>query len=247
MNDDELMKVLGETARSRRGGDLDPRWDALAAGELDAEALAELERDAAEAGDDALLEALAPMSDDDHAVFAAAALAASGPREREQGPAEPRRVEPRRAPRARSWALGAAGALAVAAALWLVVIPAPHELPEYTLDVRGGARAERAASAEVGGLRADDRVVLTLRPSDAASRPVRAALFVRTPEGDRALDVPVEIAPTGAVRVDVRAGEIAAEPGEWTLVLVVAPEGALPAPGAEGAQAHVAVIERVAD
>ncbi|MBO6933428.1 MAG: twin-arginine translocation signal domain-containing protein [Deltaproteobacteria bacterium] len=233
MTDEELMDALGETARER---ELDPRWEKLAAGELTDDELAELRADAGDEAD-ALEAAFAPLDDDDQAGFLDAILGAPsevGEPSSEVAEAVPVRSEaPARSSGAaartgsrRGFVVGAAAiALAAGIALFVWLPQSTPELPEYAASVHGGAQTQRGAEGEAGGrFRAEDRVELRLRPSTETSIPVHAAVFRTSGAGEpERLNLPIDVAASGAVRLTALASELLPEPGEHTLTIVVAP------------------------
>lgn len=217
MTDEELLGLLGEAARERDGDDA--RWDAFAEGTLEGEALeAFLDEERARATTpearaqlEARIEATRPLGEELGAfVERAEGAIAAAPAE---APAAPAPTAP--AWRARVWG-GAATVLAVAAAAFLIVRPAAT--PSYELEVSGGAMTQRGAEATTGRFHRDDHLVVVLRPTDRVDGEVRARVL--SASGDE-LGVPVQVSETGAVRLDVRVGELVTQPGPSEIGLEV--------------------------
>lgn len=120
-----------------------------------------------------------------------------------------------------------AGLVAVAAAVGLVVwLPgSTPTLPEYAATIEGGTRVERSGSEVAPRVfRADERVELRLRPATEVTIPIHAAIFrVSANQSPERLTLPLEVAPSGAVRLSVRASELLPEEGDHELTVVVAP------------------------
>jgi hypothetical protein len=222
MTDEELLGLLGEAARERAGDDA--RWDAFAEGALEGEALAAfLDEERARATTpearaqlEARIEATRPLGEELGAfVERTAGAIAAAPVDAPVAPTAPTAPKAPTAPtaptvrawRPRVWA-GAATVLAVAAAAFLFVRPAAT--PSYELEVSGGAMTQRGVEATTGRFHRDDHLVVVLRPTDRVDGEVRARVLSA---GGDALGVPVQVSETGAVRLDVRVGELVTRPG----------------------------------
>ena len=221
MTEDELLKRIIEDARARRHVH---RWDALAAGQLPDEELADLEMQARWAPDLATaLEAYRPLESGARASIVDrlhAQVTHPGP------------VRVRRAPRwRRGWLL--APACAAAAAVLVVVLwrAAPGDLPPYSLTVRGGVERVRGATeaASVPRFLPGSTLDITLRPKSAVRGQVAVRVYVEQGGAVRTLAIPAQISATGAVRLRARVGESLRLPaGVHTLIVAVGRPGTLP-------------------
>ncbi|HEU4404202.1 MAG TPA: hypothetical protein VFS43_02765 [Polyangiaceae bacterium] len=130
------------------------------------------------------------------------------------------------------------GVLLAAAALWVLVLRPPERpdvapLPSYEIVARGGLKQTRGANdapSPPGAMRLSpsSELDLALRPATKVEGPLALRAFVAQGDKVRPLSVPVEIAPTGALRVHGAAGELlAGVKGPAELRLVVGREGAL--------------------
>lgn len=101
-------------------------------------------------------------------------------------------------------------ALAAAAAVLLFVVPGEPALPSYTLTVRGGAAEVRGPSAHDGPVQFDQQSRLTLvaQPKERVTGAVVATLIAVV--GERAERVParVELAESGALRLEVQGKDL---------------------------------------
>jgi hypothetical protein len=217
MTDEELLGLLGEAARDRAGDD--ERWDAFAEGSLQGEALdAFLDEERARATTpearaqlEARIEATRPLGEELGAfVERAEGALAAAPSEAPTAAMAVSAASAPTAPRARAWRVwgGAATVLAAAAAAFLIVRPAAT--PGYELEVSGGATTQRGADETTSRFHRDDHLVVVLRPTDRVDGAVRARVL--SASGGE-LAVPVEVSSTGAVRLDVRVGELVTRPG----------------------------------
>lgn len=209
MNDDELLAAL---ARRRQEQELD---------ETDDERLRPL--DAAE--QEAIVSRL----------LGGAAPAAQGPAPAEV-PAAKVVQFPTQRRRPATWAISV-GALAAAAAVALVVLrPAKAPLPEYELVTLAGGAHETRDDVETATwtFRPDTRLDLALRPREAVPAAAELELRAWLVRGERVLPAAATITrdPGGAVRLTGLAREAfpGAEPGDWTLALVVARPADVPEP-----------------
>lgn len=256
---DPLLAALRDAARAESQDRLaDPRWDALARGELSEEERAAL---AALADEDPALRGAPELFDplgaehEDRFLAAIRGEMAAAPSEKEGAPAEkeaPARaaapvvsLDERRTSR-RRWAAGVSTTLALAAAgaLWIATRPGSGgaPLPAYALAVTG-ERDTRADVPAPAVLSPGARVTLVLRPAAPAEGPLEARAFLVQRAAEIALDVSVEVSEDGAVRMVGRAPAGAAlATGEAEVVAVIGRRGALGAPGAT-----IADLERSKD
>lgn len=198
-DDDALLRALGALARERE---------------------AEAEADDAWPADD---EALRPLDEAEAAMLMDAVL---GAEVRAEPPPSPATLTP---PRRRGWVwAGVVGALA-AALLLAIGLRGPDALPDYRLTAGAGEqtfRADPEAPAADGRARytTGSRVQLVARPASDVPDPVVARVYVRQGGQTTRLDPPVQVSPTGAVRLDAVAGETLPLPeGEGELILLVRP------------------------
>lgn len=232
MSDDRLLEALGARARE---------WEALARGELDAEAVDALRREAETTAEGRRAwEAFRPLDPRFHARAARRILAARDDRPARAPDIEPAAARRRRATPRAAWALAAVLLASIAGGLLIGRGAAPPPLPSYQLSV-AGVRAERAPApgeeATAGAtLVPGSRLELVLRPATGVEGPVTAALYLA---GGGALDrwpvaaEALEAAPSGALRVAGRVGaELPFRAGDWTVLAVVGRPGAMPSPAA---------------
>jgi hypothetical protein len=131
--------------------------------------------------------------------------------------------------------LGAATAvLAAAAAAFLFLRPAAF--PAYSMEIEGGSKKQRSSPGDAGevvALETSNRLVITLRPDRPVPRKVAARAYLRRPGETVQLDVPVEIADSGAVRIASPAGDLlrGARSGAWDLCVDLGAAEALRAGG----------------
>ena len=131
-----------------------------------------------------------------------------------------------------------AGAMAAAAAVGIFVAAPPDTspLPRYDLVVAGADQAFRGEAPQGAVQRhtVGSSLQVVLRPERRSDAPVAVAVFGQHEGATRKLDLPVERAQTGALRLSgVLGRDVPLTPGRWTLIFVVAEEGtplvALPA------------------
>jgi hypothetical protein len=225
--DDELLQGLVQMAQEVEAEDarFDERWDRLAGGELsDAEA-AELAEESAPAH-----ELFQPLGSDFHDSVVKALRAQPG-----GGAAAPEEARAKVLPfRRRAPYLG--GLLAAAAALFFLLLGrpgAPDPLPEYRVELLGGAREVRSGdeSPPRGAplYLPGNQLEVVLRPQAATQGEVAVRCFLERDGDLRPWDVPVEISDRGAVRIAGEIGrELPLEPGRFTLHLAVGRPGDLP-------------------
>ena len=222
----------------------DDLLEAIARGELTPEELGALRARADEDAEaKAMLEAASPLGSDFADRVTASILAQQGAKGAQESandrpvaePAAPQR--PRAAPplRASRWQLISVGAtaLAVAAAAALVLWPrgGGSVLGGYAITLSRGAQTVRGSTEParpVPVFLPETRLEIVLSPPTAIEGAVTARLYVRDANGTlEALAARPEIAPTGAVRIAVAAGELlGARRGRLTLLAVIAREGA---------------------
>ena len=244
---DPLLDRLAELAREERAAEtqnLDPRWDAMAAGTLDDTAIAELRALAETSPEHARAwEAFQPLGEDfQRRVLAqitpeARSEEASTSAKAQEGgevlawrPAAERRQTPRPA---RRWIRAGWIPLAAAAAFaafWLrpeAVAP----LPEY--DGRlSGVRAERSTTESPGEAAAATRLApgsrleLVLAPATDVEGAIEVATWLWRDEALEPVELPHEVADSGAIRFSGQVGaEVDLPTGASTLVVAVARRG----------------------
>lgn len=143
-------------------------------------------------------------------------------------------------PRKRALTVGAGLVASLAAALAFLLLrpadvhPPPEALPAYVLDVEGGDRAVRSAEQAAEGTRpvlaADSWISFVLRPRQAVDVPLAARAFVRRGGVVQPVASPVDAAPSGAFRLQGRAGPLlqAEAGGDVEVVFTIGPATALP-------------------
>lgn len=223
-DDELLLRRVGDALREPDVLD-DPRWDALAAGELDEAGVAELRALALRDPEArAAFEVFQPLDDATHAALESLFRAES---ESEPAPeSEPAEVVSISRHRRYRWAGAGATILAVAAALILMIRPSASPLlAPYQLEVGRGEQAYRSAAGEPADLlevTPATRLDLVLRPATRVDEPVGVEVFLREGGDLRGLDVEAKVAPGGAIEVTGVVGEVITDaPGRYDLVLVV--------------------------
>ena len=132
--------------------------------------------------------------------------------------------------RKRTFVVVSAAIAAAAAVVALVFLPGPPpagELPVYTLEASGGARAVRSTEPAPEGLprfRAGDRMQLDLRPDEGSPDAPQVRIFLDRIDGASVVDgVAWQIAESGAARGVATVGEaLQLAPGEHRLILALA-------------------------
>lgn len=233
MSDDErLLSALGEAARE---GDplIDPRWEALSAGQLSAteeEALAALAKEGGHSEE--LIDALRPLDEkaEDRIVER---LMGGMEAQTHIAPREPRATVPRSRSRARPLHVAMTAMVAAAAVIAWFFLQPPDLLPGYAMEVGGGERLVRSGDEpprEIERFGAGSHLEITIHPAEPASGKVEARAFLVRDGRARALEAPIEIARGGAVRIvgatDVVFAGVA--PGRWEIVVAVGRPGKLP-------------------
>lgn len=243
MNDDRLLRDLARAAEEERAlARLDERWDRLAAGELSTAQEAELQALAAGSEEDRLAyEAFRPLGPGFEARIVESIQAQAGATAAREAP-KPARVLP-----FRRWSPWLGGSLVAAAAACLALfLSAPAQLPPYSLEVAGGDQAERGVTAgftTVRVLHPGSALAVTLRPQTGVSGRVEARWFAARGATVRALAARQEVSRDGAVRLSGTLGEdLAIEPGDWTLWVVVGRPGKLPGTAVLGAHPAAQVL-----
>lgn len=231
--DDDLLRLMGKHARaaSPAAQDDDPIWEKLARGELTPAEDAALRNRAA--GDPQIAtryEAYRPLQPALKARIAARAAEAMAP--------QPRVLLFRRVATVAAPLAAAAVLVLVLARPWGTHRAAP--LPTYAFELSGGDAVTRsgtpgATTPRTPELRRSSHVEIVLRPATAVSVPVVVRAFLVRGEEVHAIDLPVERASDGAVRVQGDAGTLFGDvaPGTWDLALTVAPEGTSPPAAAD--------------
>lgn len=201
--EDDLLRELADVAKERAADD--EAWEKLARGELSDE-------EAAALGADLPPEELETM----RALYApidplAKARIARDAAEQIVGEHKPRQ--------ARRWIAPTLGAIAVAALVLLFAWPR-HSLPDYAIELSEGAATQRGDRAPSARYRSSDRLEILLRPATRVEGSVSVAVF----DGDAPWNVPVEIVPSGAVRIVGTAGDLLGAPGVHELTFFVGRE-----------------------
>jgi hypothetical protein len=228
---DNPFSALRDAARARRAAEHDDAsWVARAAGRLSPGDEAALEARAESDPVAAHMRAVtAPATGAEQGELEASVLAALG----ERGPARVVQLAPRRQ---RVIALSAAVLAAAAAILLIVRAPSePQRLPTYEGSLSGSDVAVRSATPALSAPRArvspGALVTLTAQPVDVLPQGVEPAarLFVLQGASVALLDVPIELAPSGALRITAPYARLfGARRGELDLVLFVGLPAALP-------------------
>ena len=220
MNDDRLLQKIAEHARHRGADRPDPRWDALAAGELsdeDRQALVDEDPDGerkAQAFDPLPAEFRDAIKRDLRTSLATSTAPTAAPGKR------------------RSRWIGALAASLVAALAVVVLLPRSDgfaPLPGYTSTLRGGAvmRSENDGPAV---LRNGERIELILTPATGIETPLATGGFVLVDERIEPVTLPqTQFSPFGAARIVAVVGEDLALPaGDSVLLVAVSHPGAQP-------------------
>lgn len=134
--------------------------------------------------------------------------------------------------RVRTFVTVSAAIAAAAAVVALVFRPGPPttmELPVYTLEASGGARAVRSTEPAHEGLprfRAGDRMQLDLRPDEGSPAAPQVRVFLDRIDGAKVVDgLAWQVAESGAARgVATVGGTLQLAPGEHRLILALAPD-----------------------
>lgn len=221
---DELMNILAAEARRRRDAEPDARWDEVAVGalsepDIDALVAEELARGTSPEALKRTREAFQPLDEAESLALEDGIMDALRPKTATAPKVD--EIAARRAARARMF-VGGFGLSVAAAAMLLLFLPAnPSGLPEYELELSGGSQRERSVQEAHARFGVDDHVVVVLRPSEQTAQSVSAHAYRMDPEGPVLLEVPIEVSSTGAVRLDVRAGDLASSFGTHAIALSV--------------------------
>jgi hypothetical protein len=254
MNDDEILRRLGAIARSQEAEaetDFDSRWEMLAAGTLQPDALQQLRRDAG-ADADRLESLFSPLSAEfrrEQAERWAGAMrpaAASGTGKR---------------PRPWRWRRQALAGAALAASLALVWLwPASRDgidLPTYHLETRGHdkqVRSDNTASRPMVEIYSPGaRLVWILRPERSHSSAVAVRVLVGSGRDRRLWPMHVRTATSGSVRLTGVVGDSLPNPlGLHEIAIQIAPRGVSlgaasddPPPGVQSIHRSVRFIQGV--
>ncbi len=240
MKDDELLYLTGETIREPDALD-DPRWDQLAAGELDDDELKALKEITAEQFDaENVAESFKPMDQGMHRRVEA--LFGAGAAEAEDAPQPVTQLSERQAKTAQEalppspWirrTLGMVGVLGAAAALLLILLvnqdPAVV-LPTYQMDLRGGIKAVRSSQTTVTDQPPsfDNTSLLTirLRPETKVSEALFLTGYLKGPAETKKLDLPFKVSSSGTITISGKMATLLGSPvpGRYELHLVVVPQ-----------------------
>lgn len=222
---DELMNTLAAEVRRRREAEPDARWDEVAGGalsepEIDALLAEELARGTTPKALEGTREAFRPLDEAEFLALEGGIMSALKQKAPTTAP-NANELATRRAARARMF-VGALGLSVAAAAMLFFRVPSsPSGLPEYELELSGGSQRERSVQEAPARFGIDDHVVVVLRPSEQTAQSVSARVYRMDPEGPVLLEVPIEVSSTGAVRLDVRAGDLAPSVGTHAIALDV--------------------------
>lgn len=244
MNDDDLLKALGEVARERAADAMRPdAWSRLAQGELAAHELSDLETRAATdpplelslrayrplSGEvrerivDALSASLSSFQEAPSALPTPATAAEPAERASATPPAPVSKVVSLDARRRLLRAASPVAVILSAAAVLLFVLRSPERpdvasfadlspLPAYDLSVRGGLKQTRGLEEPTPQrllrLAPSSELDLTLRPATRVEGPLALRTFFVQQGKVQPWAAPVEIAPTGALRVHGAAGKL---------------------------------------
>lgn len=243
----DAEKTLGKAARELDPLN-DPRWDALARGELSDAEQAELRAFAERAGIPEAFEAFRPLDGADDEALVDALLGREAPAAPAAPPLPPGRPANDPSPTKNqaappkaeaSWLLGLsrswAAALAAAAVLFVVFRMLDPlgggEIPEYAVTLTGGTATSRSAdtSGELPKLLPSADVELVLRPKTAAQGEVSAKAFLFVDGRASPWAAAIERAPGGAMRIAGRADALFGREtrGRLDVVLAVGAPGAL--------------------
>lgn len=247
----DLLSLLARAEEELAAEDaarVDPRWERLLAGSLDAEQVAALASEARTSEEARRnFETFQPLGGDfQDAVVEALQTQPGG------GAAVPSEAAPPQSARVlpfqnrRRWIGGLASAAAALAALLVLVLGRPDglpPLPEYQLELLGGTQEMRSGEGPEGSVAKKyvegNRFELLLRPQAKVEGEVAVRSFLARGEDLRPFEVPAEISDQGAVRLQGEIGrDVQIEAGAWTLWLTVGRPGTLPT--IEEFRAHLA-------
>lgn len=217
-NAKDFESAVKEVARQREGAS-DPRWEALAAGELRSEeqgALRDLDPD--------LYEAFRPSSEREQALMAERVLDGAGvPPERllERAVVPPKRSLSRRFAFA-GVLTATVGAMAAAVALWMIPPRSGTNLPRYELSVNGEVHAMGGPAIPVQRTRGAPTEI-TLRPETRVTGPVGFVGFLVKDGEVRPWNPKANVRETGTLQIAGPIDEIFAgvQAGTWGLWVVV--------------------------
>lgn len=231
MKDDELLRRIGEALGGEDHLD-DPRFERLAAGELDQQQVEELRRDLLARPQppdpeslDAAIQALAPL---DPAIGDRVAA-----RFLQQAEARPAEKKAGWFAWLRGWRMLTAGVAAAAAAVLLLILwpGAVPDLPAYRMEPGGGDRLVRGDEPrpdKTPVLRPGSLLTIRLRPATRPDDPGSVALIAWLEQGDSARRIRLEhrVSESGTVLIEQPVGDLQLRPGPARLALVVVPRGA---------------------
>ncbi len=213
MKDDELLARVAEAVKQEEES-VDPRLDAFAAGEIDEKAAREALSGAADA--DAVLAAYRPLDQKTRHTIVERVLA-------DRPAARPRRVLA-----LRLLLLGAPTAVAVAAIVFVALLP-PGGLPDYSDELMAGdATVRGTATTASTRLHVDSRLEWVLRPASVSPGHIEVQTFLLKDGVATAWPVTAEISEQGSVRMVGTARSLGVPAGELDLVAIVSRRGAAP-------------------
>jgi hypothetical protein len=222
MSEDKLMKKLGQVQRQEASeAGLDDRLERLAQGRLTEAERQELETLALQNPELArAVEAFRPLGDEFHEQTTERLAETLG-----------FRPEKKRARRSIWFFLPVPAALAAAVlVLFLFMGGEPQPLPAFHFEVTGGVRAFRGLQPpEPLKLVPGSTLQIQLRPAKAVEGEIAVSTLLAREEEVIPLSIPVDQAPSGAVRLRGVVGEdIRFMPGSFNLVVMLARPGEMP-------------------
>jgi hypothetical protein len=253
MNDEELLKAVGRSARARQP--LDERWEALAAGQLSAAEREKLLEEAATSDEAAeAYEAFRPLGAEFQARVVARVMADRG---REAGSEAQRVVTPRvvafrrRAPRFVGIPLALAASVLLAVGLVMFMRPggAPA-LPGYGLTLEGQVTLMRgeAPPPATAPFATGNHFRLVLTPEQRVEGDVIARAYVLDGGEPEMLAAAPKISGDGAVLIEGEVGrDVQLPPGDSRLLVIVGRESKLPDASALAARLGVSGQEQTSD
>jgi hypothetical protein len=237
MNEDRILQSLGDLARREGEADrarFDERWDRLAAGTLSPEEDAELRALAATSPElREAYEAFQPLGPEFQARIVEKVA--------ELVPAPvPQPLPFYRRAAARRIEVWLGSAAAIAAALFLFIVPPRAPLPLYQADRVEGVQSQRGEPTQTSGLPVfvpGSLLTVSAHPSKPVKGRVEALGFVRPLSGGAVhpLDPQpsFDLPENGAVRLRATLGEgIRLQAGDWRLWIVIGRPGKIPSPSA---------------
>lgn len=219
MKDKELMRSIARAAKRDANEDrLDPRWDDVSRGEMDAPAL----ESATHENDPNVAEAFAPLDQDFRAQLVASATAALGDNDEQETSTN---VVPLPTRRKSTWvfALAASALLSVGLATTMLDHNASDggALPNFTHSFRGTAEVRTPSDTQTTPrVRVDQTFELNLAPQTAYSGQPQVRIYAQLENGEQIITPDnMEVAPTGAIRLQASAASLGV--GNTTLIVVI--------------------------